>query len=385
MGRKRKHKTAVCSPKGCLEPRMRFIVFDRSTGLYLSSRLGADGWDMKPCRFALSRRNEASLFWSKDAAESAVRSVSSEYGCGLHEWKVVGEHEECPPRTDCSKVRFPRSLSAEDLKGFIPTRNGWTKPMVGRINGEGPLFIVKFASHTSEGHVRNEHLTHGIYRGCGLNAPRSRLYRLKSRDGGGELVLLSEYIEGKPLCDCLLGATDDGRRMIAREILRSFPLDSFLCNYDSYNNDNALLDADGRLWHIDNGSSMRFRATGGMMPWTANRTDPSDARNGAYCLLTGDCRYKSPHLHQALDCIPKEEVEGSWGAFGMKFVAVVRKLIPAGYRSPGLYGYARRLDSAIANGEGRIPMPASRMDGMAYCECEWRLKDDEYNPKSIWE
>ena len=379
-------------PRPCrVSERKRFFAFDTVTGWYLSSRPYADGCDKKGEENTLSRRSGARSFLSREEAIEAILSI----GCGrdfrfpFHNFVVVGEGEDEPQRDpfEMTEEPFPKSLTLKMLEGFVTTTNGWTKPRIGRINGEGALFIAKFASHTSIKHVTNECLTHRLYRYCGLSAPRSRLYEIRSRSGKlVETVLLSEYVEGKPLKDYLLGATEDELRGIGKKVLETFPLDSFVNNYDAYNNDNSLVDKDGNLWHVDNGSSLRFRATGGVMPWTKERTDPLDAMNGIYCMYNGDCRLKSPQLAKALSKMEKDEIERCWEAFGFKFRGLVKWCIPSEYRSPHLCKYAQDLDNLITKKHGRIEVPAVVESAYRGEDAEWQrpIRDEGYYDDFKW-
>lgn len=372
-------------PRPCrVRERKRFFAFDTVTGWYLSSRPYADGWDNKGEENTLSRRSGARSFLSREEAIEAILSIDGnrDFRFPFHNFVVVGAGEEEPQRDpfEMPEEPFPKRLTLKMLEGFVTTTNGWTKPRIGRINGEGALFVAKFASHTSLKHIQNECLTHKLYRHCGLNAPRSHIYRVRFRGGKVDHVLLSEYIEGKPLGEYLKSATKEELKHIGEEVLRSFPLDSFLNNYDAYNNDNSIVDGEGRLWHVDNGSSLRFRATGGVMPWTiaVGRTNPLDVRNGVYCMYNGDCRCKSPHLVAALSNVAKEDIEGCWGRFGFKFANLVRRFIPKGFRPPHIVQYAQELDRLIRDNGGRIEVPsivesAYRVDEEGnYDESKWR-------------
>lgn len=349
-------------------PRRSFVLFDRKTGWYLSERPYADGWDCgRENGYTLSRRDGALVFPSHEAALLAKFKVDDQFmygGWRFHQFEivVVGEEpmldrESIPDLTDYG---FPKEVKAYMLEGFMTTTNGWTKPKIGRLDGNGVMFVAKFASHTSLKHIQNECLTHNLYRHCGLNAPRSRIYRVRFRGGRVDHVLLSEYIEGKPLGEYLKSATKEELKHIGEEVLKSFPLDSFLNNYDAYNNDNSIVDREGLLWHIDNGSSLRFRATGGVMPWTvtASRTNPIDDRNGVYCMYNGDCRVKSPHLEAVFSNMTKKAIEGCWGRFGFRFVNLVRRFIPKVFRPPHINKYAQELDNIIRRNGGRIEVPS---------------------------
>lgn len=341
----------------------RLVVVDLNTNLFLSTARLCDGYDYRPEPYTLTRLSEATLFTDYRSPKTAIGRLKNRFGGPrCHRWQVIPFAEAIaidtanqPAHLNCLHSPFPKTITGAMLRGFITTKNGWTKPKVGQLNGKGPLYIAKFASHTSLNHILNENLTHSLYRSCGLCAPRSRVYRDILINGKRDSVLLSEFVYGVPLRDALTKATPNRRETIAREVLKSFPLDSFLNNYDAYQNDNCLVDADGRLWHVDNGSSLKFRATGGPMPWTQNRINPSAADVGMYCIYSGACAWKSPQLGKALMDINEHRIERSWKTFPKTFSNLVRKSIPKVARPPFLMRYAEALDALIAKGETALP------------------------------
>lgn len=341
----------------------RFVVMDGNTNLFVVTNTYCDGYDARTRPILVSRLSEATVF-TNDRQPKALLSRSKNRfgGTRCHQWEVIPYAEAIRRSTEAesrinnvARPNFPKTLTAAMLKGFITTRNGWTRPQMGRLNGKGPLFVAKFASHTSLGHILNENLTHALYRSCGLHAPYSRVYRnVRFGNGRTDSVLLAQYIAGTPLRDALVGATTRFRETIVAEVLKSYPLDSFLLNYDAYANDNALIDRNGRLWHIDNGSSLNFRATGGIMPWIQNRTDPNDPHNGAFSIYNGECAWKAPYLAKALADINERRLETCWRRFGKTFEGLVARHIPKVARPPHLLSYAKALDALIAKGSLKL-------------------------------
>lgn len=113
-----------------------------------------------------------------------------------------------------------------------------------------------FKEGNSPEHVREEFATEEVYRSMGVAIPDSHLY-----DGtDGRPVKLSRWIEGKELG--ALSPKDRGRA--EAEIRKGFAADALLGNWDAVgaNGDNVLVDGDGKVWRIDVGGSMRFRAQG---------------------------------------------------------------------------------------------------------------------------
>jgi SPP1 gp7 family putative phage head morphogenesis protein len=119
---------------------------------------------------------------------------------------------------------------------------------------KGNKWVLKEGN--SPEHVREEFATEEVYRSMGVAIPDSHLY-----DGpDGNPAKLSRWIEGKEL-----GALSSKERDKAEaEIRKGFAADALLGNWDAVgaNGDNVLVDGDGKVWRIDVGGSMRFRAQG---------------------------------------------------------------------------------------------------------------------------
>ncbi len=171
------------------------------------------------------------------------------------------------PRAVASKG-FPSEISYNDLVvNFHKTINGSTCPRHGFV--DGVHYIAKCETFqqlehrsktTSEEHVHNEFVADGVIRGMGFNAPESREYRAT---GNHALVRLAKYIEPTtPLCDAWNVADSGTKEVIRRQVVAAYPLQHLIAGFDTFQNDNVLVDGAGKLWFVDNGASFGWSAMG---------------------------------------------------------------------------------------------------------------------------
>lgn len=125
---------------------------------------------------------------------------------------------------------------------------------------DGRQFVMKRGN--SPEHIREEFAADQLYRAAGLDVPAARLY-----DGpDGRPVKLAAYIEGEQLGAFLKKATPAQAAAVLAEARKGFATDALLGNYDvaGLDLDNLLVGKDGKVWRIDNGGSLRFRAQGAL-------------------------------------------------------------------------------------------------------------------------
>lgn len=119
-------------------------------------------------------------------------------------------------------------------------------------DAKGREFVVKSSKNTSRGHVAAEYYAAQVYSLLGLDTPDYELY-----DDGTDLTLISNYMRGVSA-----PATKDYDAMA-----KGFAVDAFLANWDIYQNDNCLVDAAGKVYRVDNGSTFDYRAMGSKKPF----------------------------------------------------------------------------------------------------------------------
>ena len=155
--------------------------------------------------------------------------------------------------------------------------------------------------------------------------------------------MLAEYI---PNAVALDAAWNDAKRRndtarmakIRDEVLKAYPLESFLAGIDVFQNDNALVDADGNLWLVDNGAAFDYRARGGRKGWFNQRTDPSDAKTGHMSLVNHPSQTL---LRDILKGVSEKDILSA--ARKYDFEAIVKSL-PDEYQTPRLKQYAAAMN-----------------------------------------
>ena len=150
---------------------------------------------------------------------------------------------------------FPKKV--EDIKRFAYL-GGSSGVELGSWNEK--MYVVKKARVMAEGtnneQLIEEYIADRIYEAFGYAVPNSKIYN------GGEYKI-GAYIPGKDM-NAFPGKTDEYRN-IQKEVQRGFALDALLANWDvigSSAGDNIRLGDDGRVYRIDNGGALRFRARG---------------------------------------------------------------------------------------------------------------------------
>ncbi len=238
---------------------------------------------------------------------------------------------------------FPAALTAEMLKDFVQTENGSTRPHHGWI--DGVHYIAKCARYseawtaTSDEHVHNEYLADRFLRAAGLRVPESREYRVDFHDGKGlRVVRLARFLENaKPLKEVVLRMGSHVEGWLKDQVVESYPIQSFIGGTDTFQNDNVLVDHEGRLWFVDNGASFDFRAQGARKhPSWFDRKDPEDPHYGYLSLL----KHHSQRLLQAL--LPESLAAGIIRRFD--FVSLAHNL-PEELKKPSVEAYAQALNA----------------------------------------
>lgn len=122
---------------------------------------------------------------------------------------------------------------------------------------DGNLFVRKRGANP--GHVREEVLADALYRQFGADVPEAKLY-----DTATGPVKLARFVEGKTLAAYMQSATAAEKAAVKAELQKAFAVDALLGNWDviGTSRDNVIVGKDGRVWRIDNGGSMRYRAQG---------------------------------------------------------------------------------------------------------------------------
>ena len=237
---------------------------------------------------------------------------------------------------------FPKELNEKSVADFRYIGRGSTHPHEGWIDGRH--YVLKcgsFSALSSDAHVRNELVADGFLRAAGCKVPASREYRADIGHGRIETLRLSEFIEGGRE---LVPAFDEGnaeqRSFLVDQIVSTYPVIAFIDGIDTYQHsilDNVLVDADYRLWFIDNGASFDFRARGARKNWFWKRTDPNDREHGFFAIRD----YAEESWKYILKDVRADELIAA--ARKYDFLELYRTL-PDDYRQPALAEYARNLN-----------------------------------------
>ena len=146
---------------------------------------------------------------------------------------------------------FPQGLdNLEEVRSL----GGSTGAKLVRDRDSGKLFVMKKGADGP--HLEEEMLADSLYRAAGVNVPEFRRYL----DSGGRPVKLAEFIDGDSLSDL----PSAKQRAAFKQMQEDFGLDAFMGNWDVGGTglDNVIVDSSGKVWRIDNGGSLRFRAQG---------------------------------------------------------------------------------------------------------------------------
>lgn len=122
----------------------------------------------------------------------------------------------------------------------------------------GNLYVRKLGANAD--HLREEFLADELYETLGVRVPPRRLYETPNGP-----VKLARFIEGESLGD-VVAAGGARAKLAIEELQENLAADALMGNWDvvGMNLDNVLVDKAGRVWRIDNGGSLRFRAQGGL-------------------------------------------------------------------------------------------------------------------------
>jgi hypothetical protein len=154
---------------------------------------------------------------------------------------------------------FPDDLPGRVEK--VKDLGGSTGAVLVKDPKTGRKYVKKYGN--SAEHIKAEALANQLYRSMGVNAPPLRLY-----EEGERPVMFSQFIEdARPLNEILREGGPAAAEAI-RKLKDDFVADALLANWDvlGLNFDNILVDPSGKVWRIDNGGSLQFRAQGAKKP-----------------------------------------------------------------------------------------------------------------------
>ena len=202
-------------------------------------------WDPADLRLNLAQlkaRYDAPVW---DAFESWARAQEIPgQNRTVWQWMTEGETENRPQWPDLSTLKKISALGGSTGATLMQSP-------------DGRRFVVKRGN--SAEHIRDEFAADEIYRALGANVPEATL--VETPQGPTKIA---EFIEGQSLKAALAAAKGKAREQLLDKVRSGFAADALLGNYDviGMDLDNILVSPDGKVWRIDNGGSLDWRAQG---------------------------------------------------------------------------------------------------------------------------
>lgn len=247
-------------------------------------------------------------------------------------------------------TRFPKTLTAEMLRGFITTENGSTNPRKGEIDGR--VYIAKcgdWSGKSSDEHVANELAADEFLRAAGFNVPASKEYRVDFGDGE-RVVRLSEFLEDAvPLAEAWERADEQAKTRLREQVLAAYPVQSVIAGIDTFMNDNVLVDRQGELWFVDNGADFDFRSRGERKGWFWSRARVDDPRSGYLSLA----RHRDQGFLRRL--LGGVDAAALWAAAAKADVGHYAALLPRGLARRELVDYIGEIARFAADAAKNPP------------------------------
>ena len=145
----------------------------------------------------------------------------------------------------------------------------------------------------------------------------------------------------------LIYGTKEEKMEIQKQVIEVYPLQHVIAGLDTFQNDNVLVTNDCKLWYVDNGASLGWRALGGKNEWYWGRTDPNDPKYGFLSL-----RYHQSQklLNSILSRVKDEVLWKKMSIFNKEnFLLCLPK--EEGYKAENIKGY---IDALISEGKKYI-------------------------------
>lgn len=149
---------------------------------------------------------------------------------------------------------FPDTL---DKLQEVRQLGGSTGAMLMEDPTTGKRYVLKKGA--SADHLEEEMFADAAYQALGVPVPKFKRYEMN-----GKPVKLAEFVEGQSLQSLLASGDALAAEQAIAQLRKNFAADALLGNWDviGLNFDNVLIDRAGKVWRIDNGGSLRFRAMG---------------------------------------------------------------------------------------------------------------------------
>ena len=157
----------------------------------------------------------------------------------------------------------PSGLQVSNVASLekIMDLSGSTRPYLAKDPVTGKKYVVKTTDRGLDvQHLKNEAITDAVYRAAGARVPASTVIT-----EGGKTYKVAEFIEGgDTLSNWKSGKSPADVQKIFQEAQQNFVADALFANWDAAGAsfDNMFV-AGGKLYRIDNGGGLGWRAQGG--------------------------------------------------------------------------------------------------------------------------
>ena len=123
-------------------------------------------------------------------------------------------------------------------------------------DGSGNLYVKKYGN--SAEHLTQEAAADSVYQALGMNVPAHQVYQTAKGP-----VKLAKFADGQTL-DKVEANNPNLAAKAAAEVRKGFAADALLDNWDviGLGKDNILIGKNGKVYRIDNGGSLQYRAQG---------------------------------------------------------------------------------------------------------------------------
>jgi hypothetical protein len=189
---------------------------------------------------------------SPDIQKKLKKQIGNQvsFSDGVVNWKGTRQ-PPIPPPPPIRRNLFPTLGEIKPVRGL----GGSTGAQLVE-DAAGERFVMKTGA--SGEHLLSEASADDAYRVLGFDVPEHKVWE------SDRPTKLAKFKHGKSLKSFLKGATPAQAAKVKKQIQEGFVADSLLGNWDvvGLEADNILVGESGKVWRIDNGGSLGFRAQG---------------------------------------------------------------------------------------------------------------------------
>jgi hypothetical protein len=213
-------------------------------------------------------------------SQAAISSVTNLNFNSLTQVTIPSDREKLSKSMDESL--FPTLLNQVTVMNQVKLGGSTGAKLVEGERGvggqPGPKYVMKSSETIEPDHLRSEYHTNKAYKLLGVPVPEVMLYHKTSSEqikdpnkkvGEDKPVMLSKFIPNAISLEDhldLIKGDKQAQKMVQDVVKKHFVADCLLANWDvaGISNDNMLIDKQGKVWRIDNGSGLDYRAQGGI-------------------------------------------------------------------------------------------------------------------------